>query len=73
MSSIPKAITGSNPVLTTKNKIMIYFIITGLLIVFSFIGMLLYKLSDVRWFHQFMTQKFEDKDVFTRLVKFLMM
>jgi hypothetical protein len=52
---------------------MIYFIITGLLIVFSFIGMLLYKLSDVRWFHQFMTQKFEDKDVFTRLVKFLMM
>ena len=65
--------TGSIPVLTTnKIKIMIYFITTILLIAFLFLGVLLYKLSDVKWYHQFYTQKFEDKDLFTRLVKFLM-
>ena len=51
---------------------MIYFITTILLITFLFLGVLLYKLSDVKWYHQFYTQKFEDKDLFTRLVKFLM-
>lgn len=51
---------------------MAYFITTVLLITFSFLGVLLYKLSDVKWYNQFYTQKFEDRDVFTRLVKFLM-
>jgi len=67
-----ETITGSNPVLTTKTKIMVYFITTVLLITFLFLGVLLYKLSDVKWYHQFLHQEFEDKDVFTRLVKFLM-
>ncbi len=51
---------------------MAYFITTVLLIIFSFLGVLLYKLSDVEWYNQFYTQKFEDRDVFTRLFKFLM-
>ena len=51
---------------------MIYFIATILLIIFLFLGVLLYKLSDVKWYHQFLTKDFEDRDIFTRLVKFLM-
>lgn len=43
-----------------------------LIIVLLFIGMLIYKLSDVNWYHQFYNQEFKDKDWFTRLVKFLM-
>ena len=51
---------------------MVYFIATILLITFLFLGVFFYKLSDVKWYHQFLTQEFEDRDIFTRLVKFLM-
>ena len=51
---------------------MIHFITTVLFITFSFLVIFFYKLSEVKWFHQFYTQEFEDKDIFTRLVKFLM-
>ena len=51
---------------------MIYFITTILIITFLFLGVFLYKLSDVKWYEQFLHQKFEDRDIFTRLVKFLM-
>jgi hypothetical protein len=51
---------------------MIYIILTTIILIFLFILMLVYKLSDVNWFHQFITQDFKDKDCFTRLVKWLM-
>ena len=47
--------------------------IIGLLIIMVlFIGTLLYKLSDPNWYGQFITGKFEDEDLFTRIIKFLM-
>jgi hypothetical protein len=55
-----------------KKNCMIYIILTTIILIFLFILMLVYKLSDVNWFHQFITQDFKDKDCFTRLVKWLM-
>ncbi len=45
-----------------------YFIIT---LIFLFICVLFYKLTNVNWYHQFLTQDFKDKDWFTKLVKWL--
>ena len=51
---------------------MVYFIGTLVIFIFLFVGMLFYKLTDVNWYHQFLTQDFKDKDYFTRLIKWLM-
>ena len=37
-----------------------------------FFVLFMYKLSNPKWFGQFMTDKFEDKDLFTKIVKFIM-
>jgi hypothetical protein len=48
------------------------YVLLGLFLFVVFFGFLFYKLSKPEWFVQFMTGKFEDKDLFTRFVKFLM-
>lgn len=43
-----------------------------LLIVFLiFFVVFIHKLSNPKWFEQFMTDTLEDKDIFTRFLKFL--
>jgi hypothetical protein len=34
--------------------------------------MLFYKLTDMNWYHQFLSGNLKDKDYFTKLVKWLM-
>jgi len=46
------------------------YVLIGFLV---FFGIIFYKLSNPKWFGQFMSGKFEDKDLFTRFVKFLML
>lgn len=50
---------------------MIPFLIFTILII-SFIVMLLYKLSDMKWYDEFVFGELTGKDWFTRFVKFLM-
>jgi len=51
---------------------MVHFIITLVIFIFLFAGMLFYKLTDINWYYQFLTQDFKDKDYFTKFVKWLM-
>lgn len=51
---------------------MIGTIIFFLALIILFVIMILYKLMDYNWQYQLMTKNFTDKDIFTRLVKFLM-
>lgn len=47
-------------------------ILTFSLIVIAFTGVLFWKLTDPKWYYQFVAQNFTDRDLFTRLVKWLM-
>lgn len=51
---------------------MSYFIGTVISLVFLFMCVFFYRLSDIDWFEQFYTRKFEDKDIFTKFVKWLL-
>ena len=51
---------------------MEYFIGTLVIFIFLFVGMLFYKLTNMNWYHKFLTQDLKDKNYFTRFVKWLM-
>jgi len=48
-----------------------YILIVVFLIFLIFLIMFIRKLSNPKWFEQFMTDTLEDKDIFTRFLKFL--
>lgn len=50
---------------------MTYAIVVLLLFV-SFFGYFIYRLQDPKWFCGFINDNLTDKDVFTKVVKFLM-
>jgi hypothetical protein len=50
---------------------MIWYILFLLVLLFLFVCVLLYKMTNLNWAHQLITRNFTDKDLFTRIVKFL--